>query len=113
MTHNAEDAAELIEHLPPDEQEQALRIMRRMAAGNPGYRPIDMDEMRTELEGLRAVMDIILADMDDEAAHMEGRQPSIMHVKFAERTVNLYQPALLHIFFCLTTLYRRAEEATS
>lgn len=113
MTHNAEDVAELIEHLPPDKQELALRIMRRISAGKPGYRLIGMDEMRTELEGLRAIMDILLADMDTEAAHMEASQPSMMHVMFADRTVDLYRPALLYILSCLTTLYYRAEEATS
>lgn len=113
MTIMAEDAAELIERLEPDEQEQALRIMRRMADGKHDYRPIDMDEMRTKLEGLCAVTDLLLADIDNESIHVNDCKPSARHAHFTRRTLNLYQPALNHIFFFIQDLYRRAEEATS
>ena len=76
-------------------------------------RHIDMDEIREELDGLRAVTEILLSDLDNEAEHIVDCPPSAVHAYFAQRVINLYQPALNHIFFCIQDLYRRAEEATS
>lgn len=76
-------------------------------------RHIDMDEMREELDGLRAVMEILLSDLDNETEHIVDCPPSAAHAYFAQRVVNLYQPAWNHIFSCIQDLHHRAGEATA
>lgn len=117
MTHNAEDAAELIERLDPDEQKQVLEIMRHMVSGKDGVPErhlISMDEMRFELEGLTAVSELLLVALEEDCSQLDGTETHrAAQIILANRTNRIHRPALEHIFGCMQDLYRRADEATA
>lgn len=78
-------------------------------------KPITMEDVWFELRGLRAITEIVTVAMSEDCDEIQGRknEDDLARIVLADRTDQLYLPALDHIHGCICDLHRRTAEATS
>lgn len=74
-------------------------------------KPITMDDVCFELNGLTAIMELLSVAVDEDCAALNGREDHLAHITLANRTNSIYSHALDYLHCKIHGLRGRVENA--